>query len=149
MIFMNKLMLGSSSSSLYHKRIASVESKKQSYSIKQQQLINLYLQAHKNNSGQQLTMQYLHLTKCIKQCYSIPNYKTFQLFQIRSFCYAHRCIHYVQIHTKNNVSRKDKTSYNLEQREYLIFQIHPSKKPAQQICIYDSELCYLILLSRN
>ena len=34
MIFMNKLMLDSSSSSLYHKRVALLKSKKQSYSIK-------------------------------------------------------------------------------------------------------------------
>jgi len=48
----------------------------------------------------------------------ILNYKTFWFFS-RYIAFAmHLDIHYVQIYSKNNRSRKTKMSYNLEQMEY-------------------------------
>ena len=57
---------------------------------------------------------------CIKKTTpSAPNYKLFQLFQICSFCYTLN-IHYVQMHSKNNISRKARIPYNLKQRGYVL-----------------------------
>ena len=45
----------------------------------------------------------------------------------------HLDIHYVEMHSKSNVSKKAKTSYNLERREYIEFINMLASRQKQQI----------------
>ena len=54
---------------------------------------------------------------------SVLNHKSFWLFQIYSLCYAHRTL--CLDNSKSYVLRKNKTTYNLEWKEYIVFECHP------------------------
>jgi hypothetical protein len=68
----------------------------------------------------------MSLLLCIYLCVPLWFYLVFPLFQIiRYFDFSryivfamHLNIHYVRIHSKSNIFRKTKTSYNMEWREY-------------------------------
>jgi hypothetical protein len=51
---------------------------------------------------------------------SVSNYKSLWLFFVHLFCYVSK---YIYMHSKINIPKKVKTTYNLERRKYFLFSI--------------------------